>query len=142
MNLDEVKIEIEKKLIERKEQVLNRNAFSALFGVFSDPVGALGKIFLGRQDALDQEQQKIAQELILKMLCDIDEVITQTTNEAKNTGVINIVSGTIEVCAENAERAIGVHITGSKATELKPGTHIKINSNNVKSTTGLKIENN
>lgn len=141
MSLEDVQKEIEQQLKKTESRVLNRNAFSALFGAFTDPAGALGKIFLGRSDALDQEKQRIAQEIILKMLCKIDDAISGMESSARNAGVMNVVSGTIEVHAKNSDSAIGVHITGSRATELKPGTHIKTTSSNVRSTTGLKIEN-
>ena len=43
MDKNEVEKAIEARMSERKKKVLNRNAIGALFGAFSDPVGALGQ---------------------------------------------------------------------------------------------------
>jgi hypothetical protein len=52
----EVEAAIEARLRERRKSILNRNAIDALFGTFSDPVGALGQVFIGRGEAIDFEK--------------------------------------------------------------------------------------
>ena len=129
-----IKREIEARLAARKNKVVNRNAMSALFGAFSDPVGALGKIFLGRDEALDSEKQKIVQELTLDLLCKFDEAITQT--EAQGISL----AGLIETSAQNVESVIGVHIAGdSGPVVFQPGTHIKTEVTGAKRAVGLQI---
>jgi len=130
--------EINMQLEAKRKKVLNRNAMSALFGVFSDPVGALGKIFIGRGDAVEAEKQKIAQDLMLELLCKIDEAISQTVNQSASQGVV--INGLIETTAQGAETVIGVHIAeNSGAVTLQPGTHIRTSATGSQSVTGLKI---
>lgn len=134
MEIDKIKSEIDARLAARQTQLLNRNAMSALFGAFSDPVGALGMIFLGRSNAIDAEKQLIAQELALELLCKIDDAISRAASEGIN------LSGLIETNAQDVELAIGVHIVpGSGPVVFSPGTHIRTNFTNVQQGVGLKI---
>jgi hypothetical protein len=73
MDREQVERNIEAELKKSKNRVVNRNALQALFGVYADPVGALGKVFLGRQDSLNAERARIAQDVILTLLCKIDD---------------------------------------------------------------------
>ncbi len=65
VNLDKKQVEqaIRDKLREREKQVVNRNALAALLGALK--LDALGKIFLGRKDALETEKLHIQQEIVL-----------------------------------------------------------------------------
>jgi len=125
---------IEARLAARKKSVVNRNAMSALFGAFSDPVGALGKIFLGREDALDAEKQKIVQELTLDLLCKFDEAISHSKSEGIS------LAGLIETKAQDVESVIGVHVSdGSGPVIFQAGTHIKTEVTGAKRTVGVQI---
>lgn len=130
---------IEAEMTKRGQSVVNRNAYAALFSAVSDPVGALGKIFLGRQDALDAEKQRLLQDAMLELLCRIDEAITSTDAKTRAAGVT--IGGTIETTAVNSEHVVGAHITAkSGSVEFLPGTHIKTTAHGAKTVTGLRIE--
>ena len=129
---------IDEQLKSREKKVLNRNAISALFGAFSDPVGALGKIFVGRDDAIDAEKQKIIQDVILEMLCKIDDAISQAAQESTKQGFI--LQGLIETSAHGAESVVGVHVgENSGSVTMQAGTHIRTIATASKNVTGLKI---
>ncbi len=129
---------IDEQLKSRKKKVLNRNAISALFGAFSDPLGALGKIFVGRDDAIDEEKQKIIQDVILEMLCKIDDAISQAAKELNTQGFI--LQGLIETCAHGADSVVGVHVAeNSGPVTMQAGTHIRTIATASKNVTGLKI---
>lgn len=143
MNREEVEKAIIKKLQERKKGVVNRNALDALFQTLTNPISALGKIFLGRRDALDTEEHRIKQGLILDILCKIEESLDKTRGKAMTqSDIINIVSGEIEAHGYAADEVIGVLITSDAGTtEFKPGTHIKVTGKGSKKVTGLQIGN-
>lgn len=142
MSIEEIHDAIEAELKQREVEVLNKNAISAFLSSFTDPLGSLGKIFLGRKDALDAEHIKVAQDMTLDLLVKIDTAISELEEQANEAGIHNIVSGIIEVHGKDSEEVTGVHIKkGSRATELKPGTHIKTSAEGARNVTGLKIEN-
>ena len=143
MNRKEVEEAIAKELRKRRARTLNRNALDALFQSVSNPVGALGKIFLGRKDALDIEEHHIQQEIILDILCKIEELLDKTSEwPMTQSDIINIVSGEIEAHGYAADEVIGVLITSDAGTtELKPGTQIKATGKGSKRVTGLQIGN-
>ncbi len=141
MDRKEVEEAIAKELQKRRARILNHNALDALFQSLSNPVGALGKIFLGRKDALDTEEHHIQQEIILDILCKIEESLDKTREKAMTqSDIINIVSGEIEAHGYAADEVIGVLITSDAGTtEFKPGTHIKVTGKGSKKVTGLQI---
>jgi len=138
---EELKEVIQQKLKESHDRVVNKNAFKALLGAFTNPIDSLGKIFLGRQDALDEEQSKITQDIILDMLCQIHDALNQAETKAGEHNLNwSLISGEIEVEGNNTENVTGVHIAeGAGPVEFKPGTHIKASANGAKNLTGLKI---
>jgi hypothetical protein len=87
--MDNVDIQktIELELEKRKTTVLNKNAINALFEALPSPMKALGKIFIGRDEAIQTEQQKIAQDIILDLLVNIDKAITQALEASRQKGV-------------------------------------------------------
>ena len=141
MNREEIEKAIEHSLAERKKHVVNHNALNALFGVFGSPTGSLGKIFLGKEDALATEKLRIQQNVILDLLCQIDDAISQAREEASKRGVDWIViSGEIEAYGVDAEEVTGARITPDAGlTEIKPGTHIKASGTRVRRVTGLEV---
>lgn len=138
MNKSEVEAAIEARLKERKKAVLNRNAFGALFGAFTDPVTALGRVFLGRGEAIDQEKQRIAQDVILELLCKIDESLSQARARSAQQGIT--LGGLIETISHGGESLTGLSIgANSGPVTLQPGTHVKTVASGVRDVTGLKI---
>lgn len=143
MNIEEVEKAIIIKLQERKTGVVNRNALDALFQALPNPISALGKIFLGRKDALDTEEHRIKQDFILDILCKIEESLNETRGKTvTQADIINIVSGEIEAHGYAADEVIGALITSDAGTtEFKPGTHIKVTGKGSKKVIGLQIGN-
>jgi hypothetical protein len=138
MDRQEIENAIKEELDKRKKKILNRNALSALFGAFANPLGALGKIFLGREDAINEEKHKIIQDVVLEMLFDIDDAISRATEQSIACGLS--IEGFIETRAQGAESVVGVHITkNSGPVIMQPGTHIQTSATASKNVTGLKI---
>ena len=129
---------IETELDARKKRVLNRNAFAALFSAVTDPLGALGRIFLGRDAALSAEQQRISQDIIIKLLCRIDDALTDLKAAADEKRIPRtIVDGLIEAHGEQVHEVTGAHI--EEPVEFKPGTHIRASGKAVDTVTGLHL---
>ena len=103
----------------------------------------VGKIFLGGKDVLDTEKYRIQQELILDILCKIEESLGNTKGNVKTqSDIINIVSGEIEAHGYAADEVIGVLVTSDAGTtEFKPGTHIKVTGKGSRKVIGLQIGN-
>lgn len=143
MNRKEIENAIENELAEREKHVVNRNALDALFSVFPSPMSSLGKIFLGRKDALKAEKLRIQQNFMLDLLCKIDEAISSTKDKAlEQREIWNIISGEIEAHGYGVEEVTGAFIASdAEPTELKPGTHIKASGTRAKRVTGLQIGN-
>lgn len=137
-DVQEVQHAIEQKLAERSKKLVNRNALSALFGAYSDPLGSLGKIFLGRQDVIDAERDRLTQEAILSLLCNIDHAISEAGREMAEKGIT--LDGLIEVSADKADSVVGLDIASSATNvRLKPGTQIKAHAGEAGSVTGVRI---
>jgi hypothetical protein len=138
MSKSDVEAAIKARLSDRKKSILNRNAIGALFGAFADPVGALGQVFLGRSDAIDQEKQRIAQDVILELLCKIDESLSQANTKSDQQGIK--LGGLIETISCGGESLTGLSIgIGSGPVTLQPGTHIRTVATGVRNVTGVKI---
>lgn len=134
----EVELAIETEMAARGRKVLNRNALSALFGAFSDPVGALGKVFLGRQDALDAEKMRVQVDIIIELLCRIDDALSTAHQSAKQSAVI--VDGIFELNADGIDNAFGIHIEeGAGPVEFAMGTRSVVTARNTKNASALKI---
>jgi hypothetical protein len=138
MNNADLQRAIDEQLSSRERRVVNRNAISALFGAFSDPMGSLGKIFLGRAEALEQERQRIEQDAILELLCRIDDAISSVAAQTNQQGIT--IAGLIETTATGATSVVGVDITPDAGpVTLQPGTHIRTQAIAAGSVTGLRI---
>jgi hypothetical protein len=141
MKREEIEATLCHELEQRRKKVLNRNAIDALFGAFENPVGALGKIFVGRRDALEREQDSIRQELVLDLLCRIDEALTEAQQKAQRSGIKwTEVSGKIEAIGVDTDEITGVRITSDAGpVEFKPGTHIVVSATGARRVVGLDI---
>lgn len=138
MNRQDLEEKILAELGDRSPGALNRNAIGALFGAFSDPIAALGKIFLGRADAIDAERLKIERSCILDLLCGINDALLNVAETAKAHGVT--IDGLIETVAFDVEDVVGVEVGRSAGqTRFLSGTHIKTEATGAKRLTGLKI---
>jgi 2-hydroxy-3-keto-5-methylthiopentenyl-1-phosphate phosphatase len=144
MDETDVRKNIQLELEKRQTKVLNKNAVNALFEALPSPVKALGKIFVGRQDAIENEKQKITQDIILDLLVSIDRAITQAMETAHEKGIDwKVISGNIQSYGERAKEVIGVEIfSDAGSVELKAGTHIRATGKDVDKITGLKIGGN
>ncbi len=140
----DVRKSVESELEKRKTKVLNKNAINALFEALPSPVKALGKIFVGRQDSIENEKHKIAQDIILDLLVNIDRAITQALEAAHEKGIDwKVIAGDIQSYGEKAEEVIGMEIASNAGpVELKSGTHIRAAGKDVGRITGLKIGGN
>jgi len=142
MDREEVEEAILEKLEKRKSTVLNRNALKALFACFSNPLGSLGQLFIGRVEAVDAERVRIEQEIILDLLCRIDDALAEAALAAQKKLPVQqcIVCGEIEAYGEGVEEITGASI-GKDAgqVEFKPGTRIRASGKDAKRITGLKI---
>ena len=129
---------IQAQLDAREKRVMNRNAFDALLGAVTNPIGSLGRIFLGRDAALKVEEQRIAQDLIIELLCRIDEALTAMNDAIEREQIPRtIISGLIEAQGENVREVTGAHV--EDPVEFKPGTHIRASGKGANSVTGLHI---
>jgi len=139
MDKEQVEQVIQDKLREREKQVVNRNALVALLSALQ--LDALGKIFLGRKDALETEKLHIQQEIVLDLLCKIDNAISSAKAEASKQDINwTIISGEIEAHGVDVEEVTGTHISSNAGpVELKPGTHIRVSGERAKRVTGLDI---
>ena len=144
MDFSHIEKAIEQKLAKRKKKVVNRNAIKALFSAFPGPVAALGKIFLGRQDAIEGEKAKVAQEIILKMLLKIDDAISQATKETTDRGLDwKVIAGTVEAHGEGVREVTGVDVSSDAGpVKFKRGTHIRATGKDADRVTGLRIGGN
>lgn len=126
------------QLNEVRNKTLNRNALSALFGAFADPVGALGKIFLGRDDAVDAEKHRIERACILDLLCDIDEALVKMQASSAAQGVT--INGLIEATGTDVESVVAVNIQkDGPPVRFEPGTIIRAKGSDSGKVTGLQI---
>lgn len=139
MDREQVEQAILGRLKEREKQVVNRNALAALLSVLK--LNSLGKIFLGRKDALEAEKLRIEQEIVLDLLCRIDDAISGAKTDSSMQKIDwNIISGEIEAHGVDVEEVTGMNIaTDAGPTELKPGTHIRASGIRSRRVTGLDI---
>jgi hypothetical protein len=135
---DEVVAAIQIELERRKKRIVNRNAFEALFSAVADPIGALGRIFLGRYSSVDAEKQRIAQDAVISLLCQVDDGLADLRTKLDRGGVPrSIVQGLIEAHGENVGEVTGAQI--EEPVEFPPGTHIRASGRNAAKVTGLRI---
>ena len=135
---DQVVEAIKSELKMREKSVLNKNAFEALFSAFSNPIVGLSKIFIGRSAALSKEEQRITQDHILDLLCEIDVALSKMSDSLQSYKVpITVINGLIEAYGENVDEVTGAHF--EEPVEFKPGTHIKASGKDAGSVTGLHI---
>ena len=132
---------IHSRLQERGKKALNKNALNALFSCLSShPLESLSKLFLLRKDVVENEKHKVQQDIILDLLCDIDNAIQKAFNKGINTDNQTKICGEIITIGENTKDVTGVHIKqGSGLTKINPGTQIKTKGRNVGNVTGIKI---
>ena len=142
MDREEVEKAIVDKLSKRKHKVLTRNALKALFSCFKDPIGSLGQLFIGSWEAVDAERVRIEQEIILDLVCRIDDALADAARVAQEKLSVQrcVVCGEIEAFGKGVDEITGVSI-GEDAgqVELKPGTRIRVSGENAKRITGLEI---
>jgi hypothetical protein len=141
MNDSEIRQTIEAELKRRKKKVFNGNAYDALFAALPAPLSGLGKLFLGRSQAIDREKTVIVQDIILQLLLNIDNAISAAIEQGKTEDIDwKVICGMIEAYGEDVGEVTGMSVSPNVGpVELKPGTHIKASGKNVGRITGLKI---
>ncbi len=146
-DIEQLKAEIERRVISNQTRVLNKNAIdaalAAIGGMLSgnpmSPIEGLMKIFFGRTEALEGEKQRQTQQIILELVCKISAALEEAEKAAQQASGISL-DGLIEVTARGGQTAKGAVITeNSGPTSFNPGTRIIVNSENVQHTTGLQI---
>ncbi|WP_423148118.1 hypothetical protein [Rubrolithibacter danxiaensis] len=144
LNKEEAAERITALLAERKNRVVGKNIVSAALSLFSNPAEAVEKLFFGVDKELSDEKLKFEQELMLELVCEIGQSLTNIQEQfesryGKTESVV--IDGLIEVSSKNSEATMGVHIkSNSGQVEFKPGTKITVKSEGgTGSTTGLKI---
>lgn len=144
MTKDEAEQKILELLDQRKNKIVGKNIVSAALSLFSNPVEAVEKLFFGVESEISDEKLKLEQELILEMICQINETVSNIQNQFNS--VYNgeksiIIEGLIEVSSRDSATTTGVHIkSNSGHVEFKPGTKISVKSeNSLGDTTGLRI---
>jgi len=140
MDQQQLETRIKEELQSNAPRVLNKNALAALFGAFGGPAAAissLGKIFLGREDALDAERQRIERKCVIELLCSIDEALNQSLARAQETGVF--LDGLIETSVTDAGSVVGVDVFANQRVTFAAGTRIRTEAQNVGEVVGLRI---
>jgi hypothetical protein len=141
MNKEELETTIASALEQRRKKLVNRNAIRALFGALDDPLGALGQVFFGRADVIEDERRKLQQDTILDLVCKIDDALAEAVSALKASGERStIVDGLVETHGVNTNEVTGVHVDESSGqVEFRPGTHIRTAGSDVGTLTGLHI---
>lgn len=144
MTKDEAEQKILELLDQRKNKIVGRNIVSAALSLFSNPVEAVEKLFFGVESEISDEKLKLEQELILEMICQINETVSNIQNQFNslyNGEKSIVIEGLIEVSSRDSSTTTGVHIkSNSGHVEFKPGTKISVKSENSSGdTTGLRI---
>jgi len=145
MDKRELENRIQNLVKQRRGKVVALHTIKAMFGIFPNPVGTLGSLFFGVKEAIDQEKHQIEQDIILDLLCKIDENISEAMSKAKENLPKKslIVLGDIVAYGKDANSVTGVSISdNSGPVELKPGTKIIASGEKVRNITGLKIGSN
>lgn len=120
---------------------MNRNALKALFVILPKPFEALGQLFLGRGEARAEERDRVQQDIILDLVCEIDEAITNAAEAEKELGPERVlICGEIEAFGEDAGEVTGVSVSSDAGpVEFKPGTSIRASGKRVNRITGLEV---
>ena len=144
MKREQVEQKILEELERRSKRTVNRNAIRALMGAFGGPGDALGRIILGREDALGAERSQIAQGIMLDLLCKIDDALVKAEETASKQGLDwTVLAGTIEAHGMDVEDVTGARIEDSAGpVELKPGTRIRATGTRSKRVTGVQVGGN
>lgn len=139
MDRDELRAVIEKDVQQVRNKTLNNNAFEALLvALGGNPVEALGKIFLGRDDAVDAARHQIERECVLNLLCDIDEAVKRLHSDASAKHVS--IAGLVETVGRDVDEVVGVQVgSDSPPVRFEPGAKIVTKAERSGKLTGLKI---
>jgi len=142
MDRKQVEDKIQATLKERRGKVVARHTISALFGAVADPVGTIGKLFFGAKDAIDQDKHQVEQEIILDLLCKMDDDLAEAAKKAKSELPKDkiVVLGEIVASGKDVDEVTGVSISEEAGpVEFKPGTKITASGEKAKKVTGLKV---
>lgn len=138
MGQDEIVARIDDELHASNRKIVNRNALAALFGATTDPIGSLGKIFLGRKDAVELERSRIKQDIILELLCKMDDALSNANAQGSQKGVT--IDGLIEAQAKGGDLLVGLDI-GSNAdnVRMQSGSGVSVKGDGTHTVIGVRI---
>lgn len=100
--------EIEAELSKRNKKVVNKNAIDAFLSCFAPPIQALRKVFFGREDAIDQERQKITIEKILQLVIEIDNAISGNNGKIEGINWEDVGNVLTNVTCEHCKSLFGI----------------------------------
>ncbi len=143
MKTEEVEKKIQKILEGRRGKIVGKNVLKAALSFFTNPGRSVEKLTLGVDSDTSNEKLKIEQELMLDLICKIDDAVNEINSRFRKESVdqrVIILDGLIEVNAKNTNEVIGVEIKNDAGqVEFKPGTKISVSAEGSGNITGLKI---
>lgn len=141
MRREDYEKQIQGIIQERKKKIVFKSVIKDVSGFLKLPIY---DIFFGIKDDIEKEKHKVEQEIIIDLLCDIQDAISKANKKVLEIPERSInIFGKITAIGEQVDSVTGVEITDSaKNIEFKPGTQIKAKGRNVRKVTGLKIGRN
>ena len=141
MRREDYEKQIQDIIQERKKKIVFKSVIKDVSGFLKLPIY---DIFFGIKDDIEKEKHKVEQEIIIDLLCDIQDAISKANKKVLEIPERSInIFGKITAIGEQVDSVTGVEITDSaKNIEFKPGTQIKAKGRNVRKVTGLKIGKN
>ena len=133
---------IEDEIKQRRGRVVTLNTIRALLGITTDPIGTIGNLFFGAKEAVDRDKHQIEQDIIIDLLCKIDDDISEAARKANEVlpKTSLIVLGEIIAHGKDTESVTGVDVSSdSGPVEFKSGTKITARGERVRNVTALKI---
>lgn len=141
MRREDYEKQIQDIIQERKKKIVFKSVIKDVSGFLKLPIY---DIFFGIKDDIEKEKHKVEQEIIIDLLCDIQDAISKANKKVLEIPERSInIFGKITAIGEQVDSVTGVEITDSaKNIEFKQGTQIKAKGRNVRKVTGLKIGRN
>ena len=110
MNND-IRKEIESELSRRNKKVVNKNAIDAFLSCLAPPISALRKVFFGREDAIDQERQKITIEKLLQLVIETDSAISDNNGKTEGINWEDVGNVLTNVTCEHCKSSFGMIVS-------------------------------
>lgn len=123
---------------ERKKKIVVKSVIKIVSKFLKLPIY---DIFFGTEDNIEKEKHKEEQEIIIDLLCDMQDAISKANKKIIKSPKYSVsLLGKLKVIGKQADSITGVEIRDSaKNVEFKPGTNIQVKGDNVRKITGIKI---